>query len=174
MSLILVMMACNQTPQNSGKMKPIQIDTSRQNVDEVGEQKTTQMLQYVSFPDGYFINNSVDFTDEYEGFIFENQMDFDKIIGFGKTMENKPINIDFNKNVVVGIAHRPSSEKIDIRVQGVFKTDSELSFRFSSIKGASQTYQSTALYLIYFEKSALIQNKSIKMNGEKVKLVEKF
>ncbi|MCC6688023.1 MAG: hypothetical protein IT268_03110 [Saprospiraceae bacterium] len=136
----------------------------------VGVVRTTELINYISLPDGYFLKNTVNLADEYEGFLFENQNEFDNVIGFGKTANNAPIHINFDENVVVGIAGKAKAEHVRIKPQTILKRENEIVFKFSADKPQTQSFQSTPLFLLYIPKSALHNIRKMQLNGKDIKL----
>ncbi|GAB1397833.1 hypothetical protein MASR1M65_26130 [Saprospiraceae bacterium] len=135
----------------------------------VGVVRTTELINYISLPDGYFLKNTVNLADEYEGFLFENQNEFDNVIGFGKTANNAPIHINFDENVVVGIAGKAKAF-YEIKPQTILKRENEIVFKFSADKPQTQSFQSTPLFLLYIPKSALHNIRKMQLNGKDIKL----
>lgn len=144
------------------------------NEDEVGVAKTTEIIRYVSFPIGYYVKDNFNFTNEFEGFIFDNRADFDKIIGFHKTATNSTIILDFDVYDVIVIAHKPGSKTVDFKIQGVLKTDGITNFNFTDQNQSKSGMLAENIELMYVEKRSIDKNKKIKLNGQTVNLNEKF
>ncbi len=166
--------AC-KSPESSTKKTETQTSTpTPESKDEVGELKTTQMIRYASFPDGYSVKNDVSVKEEYEAYLFTNKVDFDKIIGFGKTSANNSILIDFDEKNVFAVTRKASNEAIKFSLHNVLKSEGVLNLNFQSKSLGVKSFASQPVYLLYLDKKDSGSNCKVLVNGKVVKLNDKF
>lgn len=173
-SLCILWVSCSSKIKNESQIIQKPTTQTAANEDEVGVPKTTEMIQYVSFPIGYYVKDNFNFANEYEGFIFDNRADFDKIIGFHKTATNSTIILDFEVYDVIVIAHKPGTQVVDFKIQGVLKTEDGINFNFIDQSAPHTGMKAENIELMYVEKMYIGKNKKIKLNGQAVNLNEKF
>lgn len=173
-ALFILGTSCSSKIKNEPQQTQKPSAPTAANEDEVGVAKTTEMISYVSFPNGYYVKDNFNFTNDYEGFIFENRADFDKIIGFHKTATNSTIIIDFDVYNVIVIAHKPSNQVVDFKIQGVLKSDGIINFNFTDQNPTNTGMKAENIELMYVEKTYFGKSKKIKLNGQAVNLNEKF
>ena len=95
----------------------------------------------------YYVKNDVALPDEYNHRVLVDASSFDAFAGTAATMTNQVQRPDFNGQVVVAVAARPSRTWQDLRITGATIGGREMNVYYTASKGETKTFNTTAVAL---------------------------
>ncbi|MGE7777994.1 hypothetical protein ACQKLP_24975 [Chitinophaga sp. NPDC101104] len=94
---------------------------------------------------GYFVNNTVKFTDSVQCWVINNAEEMKKVFGVAKTMNNTIDTIDFSQNLLAAVVLRPSELTQSIELRRVLRSENELTLDFIIQVDAPKTTYTKAM-----------------------------
>ena len=111
----------------------------------------TKQLSFTNL-NTFFVRNDVPLSETPNYFIIESKDEVDALFGVAYTMDTKPEDIDFQKEIVVAVALAPVNAETQIKINSVATNDNDLYIDYSITKGAETSHTSIPLALVKFER----------------------
>ena len=102
---------------------------------------------------GYFVKNSVTFTDSFKHVVVSNQNDFDKYFGIARTMNNETDMVNFDENSVIAILTKPSLVTHKIEIIYCDLAGGKLTVKYHISNDAENSFKSSGLLLATIPKN---------------------
>ncbi len=80
---------------------------------------------------GYFVNNTVKFTDSVQCWVINNPEEMKKVFGMAKTMTNTIDTIDFSQNLLAAVVLQPSDLTQHIELTRSYVSDDNMDLHFA-------------------------------------------
>jgi hypothetical protein len=87
---------------------------------------------------GYFVKNTC-FPGNYELIICSVE-EFDTVFGVARTMNNRPTQIDFNKEFVLAVVGETTDFQTEIKPDNLLRQNDSIVFSYQKILGEKQTF----------------------------------
>lgn len=152
--LLLFLAACGPNTSQSGEHSSSN-DTANAAPANVVMQKDV-VIRPLS---GYFVNNTVKFSDSVQCWVINNPEEMKKVFGMAKTMTNTIDTIDFSQNLLAAVVLQPSDLTQHIELTRSFVSEDNMDLHFTiRVDTPKTTYTKAMAWLGALPKSGDVKN----------------
>lgn len=124
--LLLFLAACGPNTSRSDEQSAAKDSANAGSVDVVMQKDV--VVRPLS---GYFVNNTVKFSDSVQCWVINNAEEMRKIFGMAKTMNNTIDTIDFSQHLLAAVVLQPSDLTQSIELTRSYELDGNMDLHFA-------------------------------------------